>query len=293
MNFAAGEQANAGGQSSRNIAVGSFTNAAGDGSVNIATGNSANASGAGSSNIAIGDNASATGDGTTNMALGASASATGVNSIAIGTGAVATGSIAAGSYAYASNGGAAFGDFAEASGQSATAIGPNASAVHYKSAAFGNGAQTTRANQQVFGTVSNTYTMAGLTSGASRQAQGKPTHIVTSNSGGDLAAYTPGELGLATQSQVSRLYRRDNELTEGIAAAAALAQPIVLPGQQFAMRAGWGGYEGSNAFGFSAVGVVGHNLLRPGVGTFALDGGFGVGADEGEVVGRAGASFGW
>ena len=41
------------------------------------------------------------------------------------------------------------------------------------------------------------------------------------------------------------------------------------------------------------AGVLANNLLRPGFGTFALDGGFGVGTDEGEVVGRAGASFGW
>jgi hypothetical protein len=142
--------------------------------------------------------------------------------------------------------------------------------------------------------------MPGLTSNASKQAQGKPTHLVTSNASGDLAAYTPGQLGLASSSDISglqgdinRLARRDGQLSEAIAASAALAQPVILPGQQFAMRAGWGGYDGSNAFGFSAAGVLASNLLRPGFGTFALDGGFGVGTDEGEVVGRAGASFGW
>jgi hypothetical protein len=152
----------------------------------------------------------------------------------------------------------------------------------------------------VFGTVSNTYTMAGLTSNASRNAQGKPTHLVTSNSGGDLAAYTPRQLGIASssdvsnlQGQVNGLVTRDNQLTEGIAAAAALAQPLIFPGQHFAMRAGWGGYEGSNAFGFSAAGVVASNLLSEGSGTFAVDGGVGVGTDEGEVVGRVGANFGW
>jgi autotransporter adhesin len=238
------------------------------------------------------------------MALGASAAATGVNSIAIGTGAVATGSIAAGTQAFASNGGAAFGDFAAASGANSTAVGPNSSAAYANSAAFGNGATATRANQQVFGTASNTYTMSGLTSSASKQAQGSPTHLVTSNQAGDLAAYTPHQLDLASasevasgfsslQSQVNHLVNRDNQLTEGIAASAALAQPVILPGQHFAMRAGWGGYDGSNAFAFSAAGVVGNNLLRPGFGTFAVDGGVGVGTDEGEVVGRAGASFGW
>jgi hypothetical protein len=73
----------------------------------------------------------------------------------------------------------------------------------------------------------------------------------------------------------------------------ALAQPILLPGQHFAMRAGWGGYDDANAFGFSAAGVVAGNLLSQGRGTLTLDGGVGFGTDEGEVAGRAGASFGW
>ena len=205
-----------------------------------------------------------------------------------------------GAQAFASNGGAAFGDFATASGQNRTAMGPNSTAAFENSAAFGNGATATRANQQVFGTVSNTYTMPGLTSNASKAVQGKPTHLVTSNSAGDLAAFTVSQLGLATtgdisnlQSKINRLGDRDRELTEGLAAVVSLAQPVLLPGQHFAMRAGWGGFDGSNAVGFSAAGVVANNLLRPGFGTLVLDGGVGVGTDDGEVVGRAGASFGW
>ena len=68
---------------------------------------------------------------------------------------------------------------------------------------------------------------------------------------------------------------------------------MMLPGQHFAMRAGWGGYDGSNAVGVSAAGVVANNLLRPGFGTVVLDGGVGFGTDEGEVVGRGGVSIGW
>jgi hypothetical protein len=131
-------------------------------------------------------------------------------------------------------------------------------------------------------------------------AGGAPTSLVTSNSSGDLAAYTFAELGLATtgdvsnlQSQINRLGRRDKELTEGIATIASLAQPILLPGQHFAMRAGWGGYDDASAVGFSAAGVVASNLLSQGRGTLTLDGGVGFGTSEGEVAGRAGMSFGW
>jgi hypothetical protein len=82
-------------------------------------------------------------------------------------------------------------------------------------------------------------------------------------------------------------------LTEGIAVSTALAQPILDPGQRFGMTAAWGGFDDANAFGFSAAGVLGRNLLRPGSGTLALFGGVGVGASEGMVAGRAGVSFGW
>jgi trimeric autotransporter adhesin len=189
-------------------------------------------------------------------------------------------------------------------------IGNGASAgSHQNAAAFGAGALAVRDNQQAFGTTTNTYTMAGLNSTASKTAQGTPTHLVTANTGGDLASYTFSELGIATiadlsgfatkgdlagiQSEINRLGRRDHELAEGIASVAALAQPILLPGQHFAMRAGWGGYDDASAVGFSAAGVVANNLLGQGRGTLTLDGGVGFGTSEGEVAGRAGATIGW
>ena len=90
------------------------------------------------------------------------------------------------------------------------------------------------------------------------------------------------------QSQINGLGRRDRELTEGIASVAALAQPMLLPGQHFAMRAGWGSYDDANAVGFSAAGVVASSLLSQGRGTLTLDGGVGFGTSEGEMAGRAG-----
>jgi hypothetical protein len=87
-----------------------------------------------------------------------------------------------------------------------------------------------------------------------------------------------------TETQIDRLAQRDNKLAEGIAVVAALAQPVLLPGQHFAMRAGWGGYDSANAVAFSAAGVIADNLLRSGHGTLSLDGGVGWGTDEGETV---------
>ena len=188
----------------------------------------------------------------------------------------------------------------EVTANNTISIGYGAKASASGAMAIGMDASATRQGQFAFGTQGNTYTMARLTSAASKTAQGSPTHLVTSNAGGDMAAYTFAELGLASaadvsglQSQINNLGRRDKELTEGIATVASLAQPILLPGQHFAMRAGWGGYDDANAVGFSAAGVVASNLLSNGRGTLTLDGGVGFGTSEGEVAGRAGAYFGW
>jgi len=106
-------------------------------------------------------------------------------------------------------------------------------------------------------------------------------------------SFTPSELGLATSKDLSSLQNTDKKLTEGLAAVASMAQPIILPGQTFAVRAGWGGYDDANALSFSAAGVLAKNLVRDGYGTLVADAGLGVGTNEGEVAGRAGLSFGW
>jgi trimeric autotransporter adhesin len=95
------------------------------------------------------------------------------------------------------------------------------------------------------------------------------------------------------QTDINRLGRRDEDLTEGIATVASLAQPILLPGQHFAVRAGWGGFDDANAVGVSAAGVLATNLIRPGYGSLVVDGGVGIGTNQGEVSGRAGLNFGW
>ena len=224
----------------------------------------------------MGTDAVAFGDHTANMAIGMGAQASN-NGMAIGTGAFAAG-----------DGDVAVGQGARVEADNGSSFGTGATVLagHTGSTAVGAGATTTRADQVMLGTASDTYTMAGITSGASKAAQGAPTHLVTSNASGDLAAYSYSELGLATQKDVGRL-------NEGIAAVAALAQPILDPGQSFGMTPAWGGFDDANAVGVSAAGVLARNLLRPGSGTLALFGGVGFGTNEGQVAGRAGMSFGW
>jgi hypothetical protein len=83
-----------------------------------------------------------------------------------------------------------------------------------------------------------------------------------------------------------------NKAYEGTAIALAISQPVFLPGQTFAMRAGWGDYEGQNAFGVSAAGVIAHNTFGYGS-TVSLDGGIGVGSYSGSVAGKAGVTVGF
>jgi len=86
--------------------------------------------------------------------------------------------------------------------------------------------------------------------------------------------------------------KQANKGFEGTAIALAISQPVFLPGQTFAMRAGWGDYEGQNAFGLSAAGVIAHNVFGYGS-TLALDGGVGVGGNYGGVAGKAGLTLGF
>jgi hypothetical protein len=68
---------------------------------------------------------------------------------------------------------------------------------------------------------------------------------VTTDAFGNLASD-----GGAIQRQIDNLGQRDKELADGIAISLALAQPMFQPGQNVAMRLGWGNFDGSNAIGF-------------------------------------------
>ena len=74
--------------------------------------------------------------------------------------------------------------------------------------------------------------------------------------------------------------------------ALALQQPIFLPGQTFAVRGGWGNFEGENAFGFTAAGVVARDLFGYGS-TLILDAGIGVSTSTSQVGGKAGFTVGF
>lgn len=291
-NIAVGDGALAAGDNSGNTAYGGFSATAGNNSHNTAVGGLAGASGHNSSNTSLGGDTHSDGDNSSNMALGDSANAMGNNSdnIAIGHGAYASQN---------STKNTALGAGASAQGNS-VAVGADAEASFAYSAAFGNGATAARANQQVFGTSTNTYTMAGIASADGKAAQGVATHLVTSNASGDLAAYTFSELGLASSGDLaginSRLESVDRRLDsvdqksdkalQGVAMAFAMAgAPTLSANETFAISGNWGGYEGKSGVAFGAALKLDGNTQ--------LTGGVGYGVNDGTVGGRAGVRIGW
>jgi len=157
--------------------------------VSIGAGNTASGNGA----VAIGD---------PNVATGQGAVALGNNNTATGTGAVA------------------IGNQNSATGDSAVALGSGASANAVASVAIGQSAVASRVGQVALGTSGSTYTMAGISSSASRAAQSGATSFVTTDAAGNLASagFGPGDI-----SRLDDVMRRDRrDARSGVAAAAAI-----------------------------------------------------------------------
>jgi hypothetical protein len=88
------------------------------------------------------------------------------------------------------------------------------------------------------------------------------------------------------------VHKARQQAFEGTAVALAISQPVLLPGQTFAMRGGWGDFEGQTAAGFSAAGVVARDVLGYGS-TLTLDAGVGVGSSFSGIGGKAGVTIGF
>lgn len=143
---------------------------------------------------------------------------------------------------------------ARADGARATAIGTQAQALGEESIAIGAGATATRPRQVAIGTAASTYSLPGLTSGASRAAQSGPTQVVTTDAAGNLAALPVDLTGLDQRIDGVAAYAREGrrEARQGIAAAMAMTAAAMpsRPG-----RTSWSGntatYKGEWAAGFA------------------------------------------
>ncbi|MET3581188.1 autotransporter adhesin [Mesorhizobium robiniae] len=183
-----GGGATAAASGSDSFACGDAAAAVGGASTSI--GESAGSATSGEANTAVGNYAGFTVTGSFNAATGAGAglSVTGDDNSAFGAtaGRYFTGS---GNVAIGRNAGSGE-DGAPLSMSNSVSIGANAAAGHDNAIAIGSGVTTERANQVSLGTATNTYTLAGINSQASRDAQGATAYFMTTDGNGNLAAST-------------------------------------------------------------------------------------------------------
>jgi hypothetical protein len=166
-----------------------------------------NANVLGGSSVAVGNVASTVGvegtavgqraysGGSQSTAYGAHSSAGGTSENYLddifNTGATAIGmGASAGSVALGQNEATALGHNAAADALNATALGAGSTANFTNSTAIGQGAATSRDNQVAVGTAASTYTLGGVNSQASKDAQSGDTYLMTTDAAGNLAAST-------------------------------------------------------------------------------------------------------
>ncbi len=289
-NAIVGDRNTADGDFSGNLVGGNDNRAEGTASGNLVSGNNNQASGTlagngvtGNDNIAVGTGAGNNITASRTTSIGAGANASQDDAIAIGTTSQASGvqSIAVGDNAAAAGDSSnAVGVNSTATGQNSAAYGANTTATNDGSVAIGtdsngNGAQTTWDNQMVFGTANHTYTMPGITSSLSRARQSGPLEVVTTDANGNLAS----DQG-ATFEQIA-------ENKQGIAMAIAMENPDLVGMESFGVAANWGHFDGANAIGISAMGVLSRDVFMDGTGTrLSVSGSFGYSPDDEQLFGQ-------
>ena len=165
-------------------------------------------------------------------------------------------------------------------------IGTLSSAAFANSTAIGNGASTTRANQQSFGTATNTYTMAGLKSAASLAAQTGPVRVVTTDA---TAIWQPrhsraSRISSGLQSSVSALQGQIRQAFEGTAIAIAMGGGA-LPTTRSSRSQPTGAPSAAKTPWPHRPCALSQNVV--------FNGGIAAGFQQGGVGGRAGVTYAW
>lgn len=165
------------------------------------------------------------------------------------------------------------------------------------SVAIGPGATATRDGQVAIGGASSTYTMAGLSSDASRSAQEGAVRLVTTDMAGNLATADINVAELngygqrigtlegqvsALKGAVGRGFRRADG---GIAAAMALGGTVMPADMHLAVSFNLATYRGQQGFSGAVVARVSDHIW--------VSGGFAGSTVHGSNGGRAGMTFGW
>jgi autotransporter adhesin len=180
---------------------------------------------------------------------------------------------------------------AVASAPGAVAVGPNAKAATATSTALGAHAEARADNSVALG-ANSIATRANSVEVGNRQITGladgtEATDAVTVQQAERIATQTVAAAIAPVQQQLdtlsSKVDKLDHQLSAGIAATAALAQPVHFrDGARNAITVGAASFNGQNAIGISANRLVGKSTLVT-FGASITNGG-------GNVI-RAGASF--
>src|SRR5690606_42154413 len=163
--------------------------------------------------------------------------------------------------------------------------------------AIGDGAVASRAGQIAHGNNGSSYTLAGLASDASNQAQQGAVRLVTTDLGGNLGALDlavtalrglGGRVG-ALEGQVvaldAAIVRQARRADAGIAAAMALGGTVMPPDMTVAISFNLATYRGQQGFSGAIVARVSDHVW--------VSGGVAASTVRGTTGGRAGITFGW
>ena len=252
-NFVLGFGNQASGVAVGNGVIGAFNQSSGFASGNGVAGVNNQANGFATGNGVLGWNNQASGAFTGNGVAGFNNIATGVGS---GNGVTGSDNIAIGTGA--GNG---------VNANDAISIGTGAVAQGNHSTALGAGAVANQDNLMVFGTRQDTYRAPGITSQLSKNRQNGDLEIVTSDAAGNLAT-DGGDTFKHFEVIDKRLDNRDDkridENKSGVALAISIENPDLVANERFGVAMNYGNFEGASALSWSAMGVLGYDVLSRG-----------------------------
>src|SRR5262249_47296413 len=91
-------------------------------------------------------------------------------------------------------------------------------------------------------------------------------------------------------SSVNTLNQRIDKVSEGVAIAMSVQNPVLTGGDRFGVAVNFGDFAGNNAVGAAAVGIINQNVFGGGE-KFGVTGAFGV--SNNQAAGRVGVQLTW
>lgn len=185
--------------------------------------------------------------------------------------------------------------------ENGTAVGANSLVSHDNSTALGSGATSTDDHQLTLGTKDDTIRAEGIPTQKARNRQQGPVEVVTSDQGGRLAT-DGGEIfsrlddldGSVSNNRtlidrnsdaIARNGIKIDDLSKGVAIAAAMPDAWLGDTKRFGIFGSVGGFDDETALGFAAIGRIDE--------TWSLNAKLGVDTSFDKVGWQVGAGAQW